>query len=78
MASRQVRGLLAGLDDAESRRRIATALTATKARSWYVLRRIHGLSVEEKVTSMEEMVSGLRGTGDFNRRSGGAIPSRRE
>ncbi len=52
---------LAELTATERRRRMAALLTVSGARSWYVLRRIHGLSQKETVLAMEEMVLGLMG-----------------
>lgn len=47
------------LDPATRKRRIAALLTATGARSWFVLRRIHALSADETATAMGEMIAGL-------------------
>ncbi len=49
------------LDAATRRRSIAAALTAAGLRSWYVLRRVHGLSQQQTTLAVSELLSGAIG-----------------
>jgi len=47
------------LDAEERERRVVSLLVVTGARSWYVFRRVHGLSKTQIVLAMREMVEAL-------------------
>lgn len=49
------------LSPAARKRRLASLLTVAGARSWYVLRRVHGLSKRQTTLAIWEIVAGLLG-----------------